>query len=174
MVVTCGPLVHRWWDPPVVDQGSTAGTHLKDDAFLQKVLLLRRHHKVVRIIFVVDDVLQVDSWRTNVPGDGAPEGCPGGRFHTCVLPQVLEEPLVEDEGHAADLLHLGLGGGVPVFEVGCDGDGQLPSELLSSETFSHTPEAPLRSSAQSRADLSHLPGSVFLRPSAPTTTSNFS
>lgn len=60
-----------------------------------------------------------------------------GHFRTRLLPQLLEEPLVEDEGHATDLLHFGLCCGVPVFKVGCDGNGQLPSELLSSETFSH-------------------------------------
>ena len=48
-------------------------------------------------------------------------------------PQFLEEPLVEDERHTADLLHLGLGRGVPVLEVGRDGDGQLPPELLALE-----------------------------------------
>ena len=43
---------------------------------------------------------------------------------------------VEDEGHAADLLHFDLCRGVPVDEVGRDGDGQLPAELFASETFS--------------------------------------
>ena len=41
--------------------------------------------------------------------------------------------MVEDEGHTADLLHFGLGGGVPVDEVGRDGDGQLAAELFSPE-----------------------------------------
>lgn len=34
--------------------------HLQDDSFLQQTLFLCRHHKVVRVIFVVNDVLQVD------------------------------------------------------------------------------------------------------------------
>lgn len=41
---------------------------------------------------------------------------------TCLLFEVEEEFLVEDEGHAADLFHLGLRRSVPVDEVGCDGD----------------------------------------------------
>lgn len=49
---------------------------------------------------------------------------------TCGFPEVLEELLVEDERHAADLLHLGLRRGVPVDEVGRDGNGQLSPELL--------------------------------------------
>lgn len=49
---------------------------------------------------------------------------------TCGLSEVLEELLVEDERHAADLLHLGLRRGVPVDEVGRDGNGQLSPELL--------------------------------------------
>lgn len=52
---------------------------------------------------------------------------------TCFFFEVLKKFLVEDEGHPADLLHLGLGRAVPVDEVGSDGDGQLPSELLPPE-----------------------------------------
>ena len=50
---------HLWtrlWTP-----GLHLGTHLNDDTFLQKVLLLGRHHTVVGVVFVVHDVLQVDS-----------------------------------------------------------------------------------------------------------------
>ena len=65
------------------------------------------------VVLVVDDVLQVDAR---------------------LLLQVQEELLVEDEGHARDLLHRGLGVGVPVDEVGRDGDGQLASELFPLET----------------------------------------
>ena len=61
------------------------------------------------VVLVVDDVLQVDAR---------------------LLPQVLEELLVEDERDAADLLHASLIVGVPVDEVCCDGDGQLASELF--------------------------------------------
>jgi len=42
----------------------------------------------------------------------------------------LEELLVIDAGHAADLCHLGLCGRVSVDEVGCDADSQLASQLL--------------------------------------------
>lgn len=34
---------------------------MENDALLQQALLLRRHHKVVRVVFVVDDVFQVDA-----------------------------------------------------------------------------------------------------------------
>lgn len=47
----------------------------------------------------------------------------------------MEKLLVEDEGHAADLLHFGLGGRVPVDEVRSDGDGELPAELLTPKTW---------------------------------------
>lgn len=56
---------------------------------------------------------------------------------TGVLAKLLEEPLVEDKRHAADLLHFGLSCGVSVLKVGGDGNGQLPSELLTPETCSH-------------------------------------
>lgn len=36
-------------------------THMKNDSFLQQTLLLCSHHKVVRVILVVDDVFQVNS-----------------------------------------------------------------------------------------------------------------
>ena len=56
-------------------------------------------------------------------------GCTG------LILEVLEELLIEDEGHTTDLLYLGLGRGVAVDKVGRDGDGQLPTELLPSETW---------------------------------------
>lgn len=54
---------------------------------------------------------------------------------TCFLFKIQEEFLVEDERHAADLLHFGFRSGVPVDEVGCDGNRQLPPELLPFETW---------------------------------------
>lgn len=54
---------------------------------------------------------------------------------TCFLFKVQEEFLVEDERHAADLLYFGFRCGVPVDEVGCDGDCQLSPELLPFETW---------------------------------------
>ena len=68
----------------------------------------------MRLILVVDDVLQVDARRRA---------------------QVLEELLVEDEGHSGDLVDPRLGLRVPVDEVGCDGDRQLASELLTPEAW---------------------------------------
>ena len=76
------------------------------------------------------------------------------REHACsltgLLPQLLEEPLVEDEGHATDLLHLGLCRGVAVHEVSRDGDGQLPAELLALEPCDRTQR---RGGCQSQAGL---------------------
>lgn len=50
-------------DPPgsPTDPLCSGVTHLSDDTFVQKVLLLCRHYKVVSIIFVVHNVFQVDS-----------------------------------------------------------------------------------------------------------------
>ena len=76
-------------------------------------MLLGRHHEVVGVVLVVDDVLQVDT------GGGA---------------QVLEELLVEDEGHTGDLIYARLRLRVSVDEVGRDGDGQLAAKLLPTET----------------------------------------
>jgi len=42
---------------------------------------------------------------------------------TCLLPELQEELLIEDEGHSADLLHFGLSCGVTVDEVCGNGDG---------------------------------------------------
>lgn len=55
------------------------------------------------------------------------------RWPTGFLFELQEELLVEDEGHSADLLHLGLSRGVTVHEVSCDGNGQLALELLTPE-----------------------------------------
>lgn len=55
---------------------------------------------------------------------------------TCLLLELQEELLIEDEGHSADLLHFGLSCGVTIDEVCGDGDGQFPSELLSLEAYS--------------------------------------
>lgn len=46
----------------------------------------------------------------------------------------MEELLVVDACHAADLRHLGLSRRVPVDEVGRDADSQLASQLLVLET----------------------------------------
>lgn len=36
-------------------------THVHDDPFVQQALLLCRHDEIVRVVFVVNNVLQVDS-----------------------------------------------------------------------------------------------------------------
>lgn len=54
--------------------------------------------------------------------------------HTCLTEQLLEERLVVDPCHAADLCDLSLSSCFPVDEVGRDADGQLASQLLVLET----------------------------------------
>ena len=77
-------------------------------------MLLRCHDEIVGLVLVVDDVLEVD------PGRGV---------------EILEELLVEDERHAADLLDPGLGFRMSVDEVGRYGDRQLAAELFPGESF---------------------------------------
>lgn len=55
--------------------------------------------------------------------------------HTCLREQVLEELLVVDARHAADLCYLALGCRVSVDEVGRDADCQLASQLLVLKTL---------------------------------------
>ncbi len=73
-----------------------------------------RHDEVVRFVFVVDDVLEIDA------GGGV---------------ELAEELLVEDEGHARDLLDARLGLRLAVDEVGRDGDGQTPAKLFAFESL---------------------------------------
>ena len=76
---------------------------------VHQAILLGRHHKVVRIVPVVHDILQVDPR---------------------VLFEVLEELLVENEGHTTDLVARSLLACTVVLEVGGDGQGQLSPQLL--------------------------------------------
>ena len=48
--------------------------------------------------------------------------------------QLLEELLVVNASHTADLCYLSLLSRVSVDEVGCDADSQLASQLLMPET----------------------------------------
>ena len=84
--------------------------YLFHNSLFQQAVLLGRHDEVVRLVLVVHDVLQSDA--------------------RLVL-QVEEELLVEYEGHATDLLNVGLGGGVSVDEVSSNPNGNLSPELLS-------------------------------------------
>ena len=88
-------------------------TDLLQHPFLQQALLFSGHDKVVRVILVVHDVLQVNA---------------------CLLLEIQEELLVENEGHTRDLLHTRLCICVSVDEVGSDRNGQLAPELLPFET----------------------------------------
>ena len=60
-------------------------THIEQHALVEQAVLLGGHDEVVRVVLVVDDVLQVDARH---------------------LVQLLEELLVEYERHAAYLWHL--------------------------------------------------------------------
>ena len=48
---------------------------------------------------------------------------------TCGFQQALEEALVVDPGHAADLGHLCLFHGAPVHKVGRDANGQFAAHF---------------------------------------------
>lgn len=38
-------------------------THVQNNTLLQQTLLLCSHHKVVRVIFIIDNVFQINPWR---------------------------------------------------------------------------------------------------------------
>lgn len=60
----------------------------------------------------------------------------GGQIgRTCLIVEALEELLVVDPGHAADLRHSSLFGRVPIDEVCRDSDSQLPSQFLPLESW---------------------------------------
>lgn len=84
---------------------------------------------------------------------------------TCLLFEVEKELLVENESHAADLFYFGLCSGVPVDEVGCDGDRQLPPELFSFETWEQDSEIKNETKKQREAKNQNqkvnLPGTYF-------------
>ena len=81
---------------------------------LQQTLLFGGHDKVVRVIPVVHNVLQIDAR---------------------VLLQVLEELLVKNESHSTDLVAGRLLFCVVVHKVGSDGQRQLPPQLLPVEPW---------------------------------------
>lgn len=57
----------------------------------------------------------------------------------------MKELLIEDEGHAADLLNLRLRRRVPVDEISGDGDGELAPELLAPKPCRKMPQERLNS-----------------------------
>lgn len=61
-------------------------------------------------------------------------GLEKGEGPTCFFFKVLKKFLVEDESHTTDLFHLGLSCAVSVYEVGGDGNSQLPTEFFPSES----------------------------------------
>lgn len=63
-----------------------------DHSFVDQALFFSRHDEIMSLISVVDDVFQI---------------------HALGLVKVIEELLIENEGHAGDFLDLTLGLGVP-------------------------------------------------------------
>lgn len=43
-------------------------THVQNNTLLQQTLLLGSHHKVVRVILIVDNVFQINPWRDKLTG----------------------------------------------------------------------------------------------------------
>lgn len=84
--------------------------HLQKDALAQQALLLSGHHKVMCFIFVIDNVFQV---------------------YSSMMVKILEELLIEYVCDTADLLDASLGLCSAVDEIGCDGNCQLSTKLLS-------------------------------------------
>lgn len=68
----------------------------------------------MRLVLVIDDVLQVDTRRRI---------------------EVPEKFLVENEGHARDLLHSGLRLALPVHQIGSNCDSKSSSEFFPLETY---------------------------------------
>lgn len=89
-------------------------SYLFEHALVEQGLFLGGHHKVVCLVLVVDDVLEVYA-------------------RVCV--EVLEELLVKDVCDPADLLHTALGLSVPVDKVGCDRDRELAAKLFPLEAW---------------------------------------
>lgn len=84
------------------------------NAFLQQTLFLGSHHKVVCLILVVNNVLQV---------------------YTVGFIQVFKEFLVENECYPTDLLHSSLRLRIAVDEIGCDCNGQFASKFFPLKTY---------------------------------------
>ena len=84
-------------------------TDLYDDALVEQRILLGSHDEVVGLIFVVDDVLQVDA---------------GGDV------QIFKEFLIENESHSADLLDARLRLALTVHQIRRDGNRQSTPELF--------------------------------------------
>merc|ERR1712223_1439922 len=101
-------LVHVLW----AEQCKWIGHVLLQDLPVQQTMLLRRHHKVVSVVLVVDDVLQ-------------------GNAELVV--EVVEEVLLVDKGDPTDLVHNCLSSCPFVGEVRGDGDRKLATELLPPE-----------------------------------------
>ena len=80
-----------------------------DDAFFKERLPLGSHDKIMRVVLVVDNILQVN---------------------VGLVFQIEEKLLIEYEGDAAALLDLGLLRRPVVDKVGRDADGEAAAKLL--------------------------------------------
>lgn len=89
-------------------------TYLEYDTFINETVFFRSHYEIMRVVLVVDYVLQIDA-RLAV--------------------ELLEEFLVEYKSYTADLLHASLRLGSLVYEVGRNRNGQLAPELLALEAL---------------------------------------
>lgn len=41
-------------------------TYVNDDSFVQKTLFFCSHYKIVSAIFIVNNILQINSWKENI------------------------------------------------------------------------------------------------------------
>lgn len=84
------------------------------DALVYETVLLGGHYEIVRVVLVVNYVLQI---------------------YARLAVELLEEFLVEYKSHTADLLDPRLGLGALVYEISRDRYGQLAPELLALEAL---------------------------------------
>lgn len=66
-------------------------------------------------------------------------------WQTCGISEILEELLVEDEGHTADLFYFGFSCGVAIDEVRCDRNREFTTEFFPAKPYRKEKAATLRS-----------------------------
>lgn len=87
--------------------------YLDDDSFVEQRLLLGRHDEVMRLVFVIDDILQID------PSDGI---------------EFFEEFLVKNEGHTRNFFDTCLRFRFLVNQISRNGNGQSSAEFFAFES----------------------------------------
>lgn len=65
-------------------------------------------------------------------------------WQTCGISEILEELLVEDEGHTADLFYFGFSCGVAIDEVCCDSNCKFTAEFFSAKPYRKEKAATLK------------------------------